>query len=133
VEKGETMNFKRSISAAAVVVGLAGAGLLMAAPANAAASDCPSGAACAWITSDFNGTELGFQSFIANYGTYGYNDSISSVYNNGNQETVRFYKDASYKGASFALAIKTGDGNLNNAEGLAPTGFNDTISSGQFL
>lgn len=127
------MKFKRTISAAAVVVGLAGAGMLMAAPANAASSDCPSGAACAWKTSDFAGAELGFQNSISNYSDYGYNDAISSVYNNGNASTVRFYKNASYKGDSFALAIKTGDGNLNNAAGLAPTGYNDTISSGRFV
>ncbi|MDM7888108.1 peptidase inhibitor family I36 protein [Curtobacterium sp. RHCJP20] len=127
------MKFTRTISAAAIVVGIAGAGVMMAAPANAAASDCPSGAACAWITSNFAGTELGFQQSIKDYTPYGYNDNISSVYNNGNASTVRFYKDANYKGQSFALAIKTGDGNLNNDDGLAPTGFNDKISSGRFV
>lgn len=127
------MKFTRTIAAAAIVVGVSGAALLAAAPANAAASDCPSGAACAWITSNFGGTELGFKQSISNYDDYGYNDNISSVYNNGNVSTVRFYKDAGYKGASFALAIKTGDGNLNNDAGLAPTGFNDEISSGRFV
>ena len=127
------MKLTRTISAAAVVVGLTAAGALMAAPANAAASDCPSGAACAWITSNFSGAELGFQNSISDYGKYGYNDAISSVYNNGNASTVRFYKNINYKGDSFALAIKTGDGNLNNTAGLAPTGFNDTISSGRFV
>lgn len=127
------MNRSRFIFAAIAVAGIAGASLLSAAPANAAASACPSGAACAWIVSNFEGAHLGFQNSIENYRDYGFNDAISSVYNNGNSSVVRFYKDKTWKGASFPLARGTGDGNLNNAAGFAPTGFNDVISSGKFV
>jgi hypothetical protein len=148
VNKGIIMNIRRrmtlsaSVLAAAAITGVA---LVAAGPANAATSNCASGAACIWKDSNYetgnNGAAvIGFQSYEANYGTVTYaqtsttgNDNASSVYNNGNVDQARFYTDANYSGYYFTLNIKTGDGNLGNSDGNAGPGFNDALSSGRFI
>lgn len=142
------MNIRRRSTLAAsllAVAAVAGIATVGAAPANAATSNCASGAACFWEDSNYvtNGQGdalLGFQNYFANFGTKNYlktslsgNDSASSVYNNGNVSTVRFYQDINYSGYSFTLSIKTGDGNLGNDNGNAGAGFNDRLSSGRFV
>lgn|GEM_PF-4055576 len=59
-------------------------------------------------------------------------DSASSVSNTGNLETAFFFKDLRCTGYSFLIAKGTGDGNLSDSAGLAPGGFDDSITSARF-
>jgi hypothetical protein len=136
---------KRKLAVVAIVAATFGATMLLASPASAATSNCPSGATCIWKDSGYassgnGGSEVGFQNSVDWYTFYSYptvggnaDDSASSVYNNGNVSTSYMYVDPSFKGPSFRLSIKTGDGDLSNNVGYAPPGFNDLISSGRFV
>ncbi len=138
------MSFKKVLAAGAVVLGVLGAGIMVASPASAATSNCPSGATCVWKdtaykTAGSDSALIGFQNFVANYASYTYggysaNDSITSVYNNGNTSTVSMYIDKNYSGFEFSLVRGTGDGDLSNTVGAVPTSaWNDVTSSGQFV
>ncbi|MCG2799599.1 MAG: peptidase inhibitor family I36 protein [Cellulomonas sp.] len=132
------MSMKSRLIQGLVVAGVAASAVFMAAPAQAATSNCPSGAACIWgdsgyVTANQGAAYVAFQKYIPNYSlwtynttTYGANDSASSVYNNGNLSTVTFYRDANKGGWSVSWAKKTGDSNLST------NGVNDEISSGYF-
>lgn len=130
-----------------VAIGAIGAGMLaMAAPAQAATSDCPSGYACNWrdhtyVTAGQGGGFVKFGQYIPDYSTWNFagtsvnsNDNSLSFYNAGNYETTYYYTNA-YPSAGttqrFVLAKKTGDGNITNGEGLV-FGQSNTISSGYF-
>jgi hypothetical protein len=135
---------------AALVMSTVGLGMVAAAPAQAATSDCPSGRSCTWkdssyVTDGRGGDRLAFQQNLVNFGNgYFYsvgasgfynnaNDSASSVFNNGNSCRSAYYKDAGYGTLAFSLATKVGDANLGNNVGQAPGGWNDNLSSGQFV
>jgi hypothetical protein len=114
-----------AVGAALAVAASAG----IAAPANAAVSDCPSGYTCIWRDSTYvtngSGTALvKFQYYIPDYSTWSYaGTSINaggnaiSVYNNGNTDATRLYSSINKGGYYFQLAIKTGDGNISNSSG----------------
>lgn len=98
---------RRILPKAGVVLGtvaLAAAGALVtAAPANAAYSDCPSGALCAYVgTGGYGdpGTVWGNNTNLLQY--YKFNNA-ESLYNNGNYCDVRVYSGLNYTG-SVALA-----------------------------
>jgi hypothetical protein len=131
------------VAAAALValvgsVGLAGA-------ASAAAGDCPSAYACTWrdanyVTGTSGAAHVKFHSCHHDFRLSTYagtsinaNDSASSVSNRGTQSSATFYVDNLYTGTSFTLAKGTGDGNLSDASGNAPGGFNDRLSSAKFV
>ena len=88
------MSFKKGLAAAAVMIGVVGGGLMVASPASAATSNCPSGALCVWKdtayrTAGSDSALVGFQNYVDNYAFYSFagysaNDSITSVYDNGN-------------------------------------------------
>jgi hypothetical protein len=137
------MSFKRNLAAAAVVLSVVGAGLIAASPASAATGNCPRGATCVWKDTNYQtaGSDsalIGFQNYVDNYSFYSYggynaNDSISSIYNNGNVSSVIMYMNANFFGPSFLLARKLGDGDLGNGAGAVPIGgWGDQISSGRF-
>lgn len=138
--------FKREILSALTIttVLVGGAVLGVAAPANAAESDCPKGYACIWRDTLWqtggNGKGLvKFERYIPNYGAHSYasvgggaNDSASSVMNNGNSERVRFFEHATQGGAFIQLSKTTSDGNIHDAAGIVNKVFADRISSGYF-
>lgn len=123
-----------ALGAALALVGVIG----VAAPAQAATSNCPSGYVCVWGDENFktDGTDSGlvkFYYYIPNYGGYNYegksinaNDTISSIYNHGNTETAYMYEHANKAG--FLFSIPKGNSNSN----LYWVGYNDKISSGYF-
>ncbi len=131
---------KRMLAGALLAVGLAVPAVFVAAPAQAAISNCPSGATCLWEDKDYatngNGASLvSFQRYIPDLGLWQYsgttisaNDSVSSVYNNGNMSTVYLYRDVNKGGWVISFLIKTGDSDLSNNG----SGINDNISSGYF-
>ncbi len=119
-----------SVTCALVVTGL---GLTAAAPVQAAQSDCSSGYACNWRDTGYSVFMTPFQYNISNYGNFDMHDKISSVYNNGNTSTARFYKDESYRGSWFQLSKKTGDSNLHDGSGNVPSGYHDAIDSAKFI
>lgn len=138
------MPFKKGLAAAAVMIGVVGGGLMVASPASAATSNCPSGALCVWKdtayrTAGSDSALVGFQNYVDNYAYYSYggysaNDSITSVYNNGNTSTVYMYIDKNFSGYEFQLGRGTGDGDLSNTVGAVPTSaWNDKTSSGEFV
>ena len=128
---------------AALSLGLIATGV---APANAAAANCPSGAACIWgdtlwKTSGKDGALISFQRYIPDYSevshkyvgtTIGGNDTASSVKNNGNSEAVRFYEHAKKGGSVIQLPRGASDGNIHDAIGDVNKVFHDRISSGYF-
>jgi len=130
-------NIVTALSAIAVVVG----SVVVASPASALT--CSSGSACSWGDSQYKtaggeGNQVAFRYYIPNYSGWTYNgngnanDSASSVYNNGNTDTVYWYDDSSARTYAFRMATKNGDQNLNDALGTAPAGHNDKLSSGYF-
>lgn len=120
----------------AVLAGLTGA-TLAAAPAVAAPTGCPSGATCLWKDSNYltNGSvwqNQYYQYSIPNFANYNYNgtninlnDSVSSVYNNGNYETAYLYNYSPRSAVAFVQQIKTGTA-------LVSSQWNDQLSSGWF-
>lgn len=113
-------------------------------PAAAAKANCPSGTACVWRDLNCESASSGsnyreFSQYISDYRSYNYrntssnvNDTITGVMNNGNFESVRWYIDFYQLGAYFTLPINTGDCDLGNGTGGAPSGFNNRITSGAF-
>ena len=136
---------KKIAASAAMVLGVLIGGAVTAAPASAATSNCPSGAACIWgdtmwKTAGSDSAEVGFQYYISNYSGYTYDGSrtayntASSLYNNGNTSTVRFCTGVNYSGACIDIPKKQGDGYMLDAVGTVNRlGFDDTIKSGKFV
>jgi hypothetical protein len=127
----------------AVAAALAAATLLGAAPAYAGTGDCPSGRACVWKDTNYKtaGSDTkhkSFSQYIEDYRQYswsgqgGINDNVTSLYNNGNLESTRWYQDIWGVGAYFTLTKKHGDGDLSNTSGYGGSGHNDWISSSFF-
>lgn len=120
------------------VIALFGGTLAVAAPAQAAIGNCPSGAACIWgdlnyQTNGLGAAKVGFQQYIPNYSLWhfdttniGANDAATSLYNNGNLSPATFYRDANKGGWSVTWDKKTGSADLR------ANGVNDAISSGYF-
>ncbi|MFQ6854253.1 peptidase inhibitor family I36 protein [Streptomyces sp. 35M1] len=93
---------KAAIASGAVL--LAGLGMAAtASPAQAAKSDCSSGALCAWLSSSYAGTPgqvWGNNTDLRQYNKF--NDA-GSVYNNGNSCDVRLYTLKNYEGRTYLL------------------------------
>ncbi|MDO0935737.1 peptidase inhibitor family I36 protein [Streptomyces sp. DG2A-72] len=95
---------RNKIAAVVGAAALAGLGIAATAtPANAAWSDCSSGALCAYL-SDNGGGDPG-EVFGDNTNLLQFNkfDNAESVYNNGNSCDVRIYDQTGYSGNSFIL------------------------------
>jgi len=130
----------RQVKRGIVVAALGAAAVLVAAPANASSSDCPLGYSCVWkdagyVTSGVGANYWGFKLYYTDFsGTAAKykntstqaNDNASSVYNNGNQSSVTYYRDANKGGWSIFRAKQTGYENLNTVSA------NDALSSGYF-
>lgn len=109
--------------------------------ASAAPVACGSGKACMYRHATYGGGYFNFYDRISNLqgeiysdlGWWSANDSVSSVYNNGNYKTVRFYQDKGYKGQHVDLPKKREDSNLGDKFGSIGKVFNDRISSAKFV
>ncbi|MGX2995508.1 peptidase inhibitor family I36 protein [Streptomyces sp. JNUCC 64] len=101
--------------AAAVGTALLVGGLLAtAAPANAAFTDCPSGALCAWLSPNAGGTPGTVYGDNANLLQYNKFNNAESVVNAGVTCNVRIYAGTGYTGASDLLERGYGYGDLRN-------------------
>ena len=117
---------------------------LLAAPSTADAVNCSAGYSCIWrdtsyVTDGSSSQKITFQAYIPNFGGWVYSgtaysgaNSASSASNTGNSERVYFYDSTNCTTFAFSLAIGTGDGNLSDASGYAPAGWNNKLESGAF-
>ncbi|WP_369197822.1 peptidase inhibitor family I36 protein [Streptomyces djakartensis] len=93
---------KLMVSKAGVLLGaaaLAATTLMTAGPANAAWSDCPSGALCAYLGTGGAGdpgTVYGDNTNLLQYNKF---NNAESLYNNGNNCDVRVYSGLNYTGS----------------------------------
>lgn len=123
---------RRRIGAVVASAALLAAGLLgIAPPAQAAVSDCGSGAACVWSGYGYGVDGFwGWTSWQRCYDNFEggnlSNDKGSSFYNNGNAQTAYIYQYANASGPRVSRPIKSGYPDLNTV------GFNDRASSGYF-
>ncbi|SNB88637.1 MULTISPECIES: peptidase inhibitor family I36 protein [unclassified Streptomyces] len=93
---------KAAIASGAVL--LAGLGMAAtASPAQAAKSDCSSGALCAWLSSSYAGTPGQVWGNNTNLRQYDKFNNAGSVYNNGNSCDVRIYTLMGYEGRTHLL------------------------------
>jgi hypothetical protein len=126
------LSITKGLAATGIVVGMLSAGVVAAAPAQAAQSDCRSGYACNWRDTGYTTFMTPFQYYIDDYGYFGMHDTISSVYNNGNYMQARFWESEGFRGAWFTLPLKAGDSQMHDGSGYAP-GWGDRIDSGKFV
>lgn len=95
---------RAGVTLAGVTLAAAGA-LATAGPANAAYSDCPSGALCAYLGingSGDPGTVYGDNNNLLQYNKF---NNAESLANNGNNCNVRIYSGLNKTGSSFVLNI----------------------------
>lgn len=123
-----------TLFAGALVIAGVGVG---AAPANAAADACDSGAFCLWYGADFPGVPSGgeYQSSTSVYVVTA-NDTASSIYNRGNSCNIRYYEDVNYGGRNEGLTRGSLVSDLRSVllpfPGVGQT-WNDRISSHKFV
>lgn len=121
-----------------------------ASPAEADASDCPSGAACIWEDTWFktDGHDTAYVAFwlqIPDYSGWWYyepapgvykfaSNNATSVSSNGNDCRYKayFFHNVNYNGQPIGFERNTGDANLDNDTGNAGRWYDDTIESGRF-
>lgn len=136
------MSVRRPLALAAAASALAfSAVVLPAASASAAPEACGSGKACMYRNPSYGGGYFNFYEFIENLSGHTYspvgwwsaNDSVSSVFNNGNFKPVRFYQHKNYGGAYVDLPIKREDSHLGDRAGTIAKMFDNRISSAKFL
>ncbi len=133
------MSTIRRLAVAAVTASLVTLGGVVAAtPASAAITDCPAAYSCGWRDGSYvsggSGTRnIRFQYSIDWLGNYTWsdtgatvNDSISSLYNNGNTMNAVWYEDIRYGGRSILLTVHESNNDL------AARSLNDRLSSGRF-
>lgn len=126
-------------------IGVVGIGLVasvaVAPGAMAGQAGCASGYACFWEDSNYKTDGSAYNevrfflkytdfSYLYYYGSKNAHDNVSSLYNNGNSETITVYKDTNLGGQAFSVSVQSYDGDLSNAYGYQ--GFNDEIDSGCF-
>jgi hypothetical protein len=102
--------FKRSVAALAVVAGLAVGTVALAPVAEAAPSNCPSGALCAYFSTGYSGSvQKVYQDNKDLTMYYNFDHSLGgSLYNNGSVDNVRVYAGKDYSGANYELNRGTG-------------------------
>lgn len=130
------MNKKRFAVLVASAAVVAGSIVGMAAPAQAAPPNCIESTACQFRSSGWGGGYFNFYYSIPNESAYKFapgglfnvDQNISSVYNNGQQQRVYFYKGYNFSGGT-PISFGLHEYNSNLA-GL--TGWNDQISSACF-
>jgi hypothetical protein len=116
-----------AVVGAAVLTGLGVA--VTATPANAAYSDCDSGALCAYLYDDGVGTPgqvFGDNSNLLQYDKF---NNAESVYNNGNDCNVRIWNSTGYSGSSFTLSRNYV---ISNLDGYSNGIFADDLASNKW-
>ncbi|MER5433761.1 peptidase inhibitor family I36 protein [Streptomyces sp. NPDC002588] len=109
---------KRILARTGMAVGsialVATGALATAGPANAALSDCPSGALCAYLGVNGSGDPGVVYADNSNLLQYNKFNNAESLYNNGNSCNVRIYSGLGYTGSSYVLARGYYNGSLAN-------------------
>ncbi|WP_275001210.1 peptidase inhibitor family I36 protein [Promicromonospora iranensis] len=140
------------VGALAALLMFVGLGVVAAAPASAARSDCPSGYACTWNNGSFSGGMSSFQYSIPDFGAWpGYNNAATSVTSAGQSAScvAEYYPDANYGhwtgGTITRMRLQPGQyrSDLSNnvyyrsnpEDGVVQVSrtWNDLISSGRFV
>lgn len=140
------------VGALAALLMFMGLGVVAAAPASAARSDCPSGYACTWTNASFSGGMSSFQYSIADFGAWaGYNNTATSVTSNGQNTScvAEYYPDANFVhwsgGTINRMRLQPGQYRSNLANNVYYTSnpqdgvvqvsrlWTDLISSGRFV
>lgn len=122
---------KRQVTAALSALLIAAGALTVTAPASADSS-CPSGATCLWQDANYKGGKFTFYRYAPDLSEWHFDNGVnvdnrtSSVWNNGNYESVCLFADYSGHGRSFRLAKGTWQDNLLWRR------FNDMTSSAYF-
>ncbi|MEU1273265.1 peptidase inhibitor family I36 protein [Streptomyces sp. NPDC005799] len=99
------MKFRFRLASLAGAVALAGASLLATGgQANAAYSECPAGALCAYVGANGAGSPGPVYDDNTNLQQYTKFANVVSLYNHGNNCNVRIYYGLSYTGANYVLA-----------------------------
>lgn len=123
----------RALTASALALALSGAGIALAGSAQAA-PNCPSGYACAWkdrnyLTAGSSTSRVQFENSIKDLTQFaGWDNQITSLYNNGNVNPTYWFTDINYGGSRLKVGLKAGYSELNTQNSL----FNDRISSAYF-
>lgn len=136
----------KPIRGAAVLVAAILITAIVPSAAEAATGNCAAGYSCIWRDHDYktagaDSTLVRLYYYIPNLSGYQYrgsdgtgsnsgysaNNSATSVYNHGNSDLCRYYKDAYGAGGYFIL--EPGSVRNNLATSLSPQGFNDSLSS----
>ena len=106
---------------------------LMAQPASAASTDCPSSKACLWTSENYPGSPNGqfSNSIVVSIG-------INSIVNNGNSNVARFYDANNHQGVYISLnnparGGQTRDPVLSNGTNTTSANWSNIISSAQFV
>jgi hypothetical protein len=107
-----------------------------------AAPNCQSGRTCLWPSANFKGTAYFFQSNYADFSRLasvagcthtGFNDCVSSAYNDGQSCTVYLRKSINYKGDYHSLSLGDWIVNFGSSsgppQGYGDPSFNDSVSS----
>jgi hypothetical protein len=124
IEKGEIM-FRRTALAALMGSVVATAPLMIATPAQADSSDCPSNYVCMWEDPNYSGSMYVRQpSSLGSYNIDGWDgdNEISSVYNNS-RNCVRMYDNDNYTGTSYFVSW------LGMLPNLAQNGYDNEAES----
>jgi hypothetical protein len=126
---------KKMLVAAAITVATTASAVVAAAPAQAAGpANCAPGYFCNYRDAPYSVFMTPFLYNISNYGAFGMHDTISGVFNNGNTNSARVYKNENYGGESLLFPRGQGDGNLHDAVGVVTVyGFADAIDSARFV
>lgn len=107
-----------------------------AGPASASYTDCPSGSACLWTSTNYPGSpNVSFASVITLTDS---SNLINSIVNNGNSSIARFYDSSDRTGTYIALnnparGGQTRDPNLSNGTDATTANWANRISSAKFV
>lgn len=128
---GKKSKLIASSVAALAVVG----GVFSAAPAYAAWNYCSAGFVCAYIDAD--GTGSNFYGQYDNTTWNSFNNTASSLWNNGNTSNVNVYTGTSYTGSGFTVYRGTGNRHTNlfydNTGGVGVGYWNDNLASNLWI
>lgn len=126
---------RKALLSSAIVVGVAGATIITAAPAQAAGpSNCELGLFCNYRDINYGAQMKSFQFNIPYYWEWGMHDNVSGVWNNGRTSNARIYVNENFGGSNYLIPRGSGDGNMTDTVGtVTVSGFNDSIDSARFI
>lgn len=116
----KSLGLRSALAGLALTVGLV---VLMAIPASAASSDCPSGKMCGWIDKDYASSRQDTSNYRETLGSF--NDEYSALYNRAS--STSWWSRDSYCGSS--VYYLTSGSKIPNLDSFWWWDFNDEISS----